>query len=105
MSNDTLSLSQWLTAPFAQVHVRRHYLFAGYTYQVESPLDPLLDDLRQYVDRHCSPQTLFQTDQYQFTSYFVTEPKGIRHIMNRLGMAGYSPLILELEISFPQPIC
>ena len=104
MSNDLLSLNQWATAPFAQVHARRHYNFAGRVYQVEELLPQLLEDLSQYVDTHCSPQALFETDQYQFVSYFVTEPEGIRHIMNRLGMVGYSPLILELEISFPQAI-
>ena len=104
MSNDTLALAQWATAPFAQVHARRHYNFAGHVYQVEELLPQLLDDLHQYVDTHCSPQALFETDQYQFVSYFVTEPEGIRHIMNRLGIVGYSPLILELEISFPQPL-
>ena len=102
MSNNPLSLSKWAKAPFAQVHARRHYNFAGHVYTVHAPLDALLDDLRQYVDTHCSPQALFETDQYQFVSYFVTDSEGIRHIMHRLGMVGYSPLILELEISFPQ---
>ena len=104
MSNDSLSLDKWYKAPFAQVHARRHYNFAGHVYTVPAPLDALLDDLRQYVDTHCSPQALFETDQYQFVSYFVTDSEGIRHIMHRLGMVGYSPLILEIEISFPQPL-
>lgn len=101
MSNDPLSLDKWYKAPFAQVHARHHYNFAGHVYQIEAPLGALLNDLRQYVDTHCSPQALFETDQYQFVSYFVTDPEGICHIMNRLGMVGYSPLILELEVSFP----
>ena len=95
MSNDPLSLDKWYKAPFAQVHARRHYNFAGHVYQIEAPLDALLDDLRQYVDTRCSPQALFETDQYQFVSYFVADPEGICHITHRLGMVGYSPLILE----------
>lgn len=91
MSNNQLSLDKWANAPFAQVHARRHYNFAGHVYTVPAPLDTLLDDLRQYVDVHCSPQTLFETDQYRFTSYFVTDPEGIRHIMQDLSMVGYFP--------------
>lgn len=60
MSNDTLALDQWVTAPFVQVHARRHYNFAGHVYQVEELLPQLLEDLSQYVDTHCSPQALFE---------------------------------------------
>lgn len=61
MSNDpSLSLDKWYKAPFAQVHARRHYNFAGHVYQVEDLLPQLLDDLHQYVDTHCSPQALFE---------------------------------------------
>ena len=60
MSNDPLSLAKWVKAPFAQVHARHHYNFAGHVYQIEAPLDALLDDLRQYADAHCSPQALFE---------------------------------------------
>lgn len=68
MPNDPLSLDKWYKAPFAQVHARRHYNFAGHVYTVPAPLDALLDDLRQYVDAHCSPQALFELTPSTFSA-------------------------------------